>query len=154
MEMKANVISALVALVLGCLIIFWGYTMYGAGEESSEWPYVQGKIVKSKIEGWQVNFDFYKNAAIEYEYTIGEAKFKSARISYGNLIAASEAKRRVLAKYPDGKDVRVYYNPQNMSQAVLEPGVPITVFIIPIIGIIVVTISLSFLGYVYSQRNS
>lgn len=82
------------------------------------WSQTTGTIVSSKIEDAGEDF----RLAVSYRYNVGDQTYTSER--YGKQTSYSvetmgEAER-AHQKLPEGKSVRVYYNPRNPSDAVLE----------------------------------
>jgi hypothetical protein len=65
----------------------------------------------------------YYRARTVYEYGVDGQTYRSERVAFGGLIrsAMPSFARRGIAKYPAGSLVTVYYNPNEPSQAVLEP---------------------------------
>ncbi len=87
------------------------------------WPTTKGIIVKSELEK-HLSIKTSYEAFIEYTYQIGEKQYKSKDVR----ARGSNAKYRseltpLVEKFPAGKEVTVYYNPVNPSDALLEVGV-------------------------------
>ena len=92
---------------------------------SRQWPSVTGKIMQSEIEKSYGSYRASapsKEAVIVYRYQVNDAFFTSDRVLWGGetySYAFSEPDR-LLSKYPVGKFISVYYNPENPAEAVLE----------------------------------
>ena len=59
---------------------------------------------------------------MKYQYRVNEKSYVSSRIFFGDFFMDSfsrKAKDRV-KKYSENKIIRVYYNPENLSDSVLE----------------------------------
>ena len=56
---------------------------------------------------------------IVYQYQVDGQKYESTRISF---FSSSGNASQMVSRYPKGKTVRVYYNPDKFKQAVLVPG--------------------------------
>lgn len=94
---------------------------------ASKWPSVEGRIVSSSIasglrSGKGVSSRWYR-PSVSYEFQVGGASpaFKGTEIS--SIITSSTDEgwaRSVIASYPTGAKVRVFYNPENPSEALLE----------------------------------
>ncbi len=118
------------ALVFGAVGI-WVLILYRRekrkAQESSTWPSVTGKVVEAYIsshsgtdsEGESVEVYAPK---VVYEYAVNGVVHRSDRLAIGP--AATYPKRRraeqEVARYPVGSEVRVFYNPQNPAEAVLQ----------------------------------
>jgi len=59
---------------------------------------------------------------LRYEYTVNGRCFVGTRVNTVGL-ASNRAARRAAARYPEGKEVEVWYDPRDPSRAVLEPGI-------------------------------
>lgn len=59
---------------------------------------------------------------IRYRYTVQGRTFEGERYRYLKMSSRTLA-RRVVAAYPPGKSTQVYYDPENVGEALLAPGV-------------------------------
>jgi hypothetical protein len=90
---------------------------------TAAWPSTSGKILSSEIRE-----DADKEstrASIQYEYTVNGQPYTSKTIrafGVGKFNAAEPASR--VKDYPAGKELTVYYNPENHSRSVLLHGLP------------------------------
>lgn len=104
------------------------------------WQEVQGRVVTSRVEARKVpqagqQPDQTRNfPLVEYAYTIeipGEeendrpeqGEMRGRRISVAEAVPDQDVEP-TLERYPVGREVTVYYNPRNPSQAVLERHMP------------------------------
>ncbi|MGL6159826.1 DUF3592 domain-containing protein [Microbulbifer sp.] len=75
-----------------------------------------GKIIQSrKLSGRRSSFH-----DIKYQYVVDGYTYESGKVSY--QAPGSIYSRRMLRKYPEGKDVTVYYDPLNPRYSILEKG--------------------------------
>jgi len=60
---------------------------------------------------------------VVYAYMIDGARYQAERLRMGETIISSDtrAAERVVARYPAGSDVTVYYNPADPADATLDP---------------------------------
>jgi hypothetical protein len=87
-------------------------------------------------------------AKVVYEYKIATKTYRCDRVSIGENLGNFEV-AETLAKYPIGREVTVYYNPNKRSEAVLEREVPPSIWkgvIIILLGMAGVTLGAIF-GY-------
>jgi hypothetical protein len=99
-----------------------------AGEAAS-WPQVAGRIVSSTVEHYRQRVGgartgslatFYE-AVVEYAYSVNGREFHSTRLSFGGKTAgAQSAAEAQAARYPEGSQVMVHYDPKDPSSAVLD----------------------------------
>lgn len=107
--------------------------------QSKNWNETEGEIVSSKL-GVIENFgevDKSFRAKIKYQYFVDATRLESNRVYYGDKLGSSFKRRytSLLIKYPVGKKIKVYYNPLNAKQSVLEREISIEVILTFIIGL-------------------
>lgn len=100
---------------------------------AGRWPTTTGKVVASRVQSKRnrPDDDAYgfgdtevsNQPFVEYEYTVAGKKYRCSRVSIAEKIAGTE-REAVLARYPVGATVTVFYNPKNPSQALLERTLP------------------------------
>jgi hypothetical protein len=119
---------------------------------SKRWPAIEGTIVKSRlvgtaVRGWDGDYFVETNVNINYRYSVNGSVYFSSRV---NSIKSpfNEYPRNYADRYPLGKDVIVYYNPKNPSDAVLEPG-----FVISLKAFDIFSYLLFGLGFSYAYRG-
>ena len=88
---------------------------------SKGWPATQGVVVHSSVED-DAPEGGASYAKIVYQYTIKGIEHSSARVSFGDYGSSGSHAELLVAKYPAGKAVSVFYQPNDPSSAVLEPG--------------------------------
>jgi hypothetical protein len=82
----------------------------------ARWPTVAGRISSS----WAA----LDGERIRYDYEVNGRHYVGRRISWrvgGGTSTADATAQELAEKYPPGSGVRVYYDPQRPSTAVLEP---------------------------------
>lgn len=113
------------------LIAVAAITKYVQVRRASSWPSVPGRIVASGSEMRDVgnngadtrDTEVRNFANVIYEYKIASRTYRCDRVSIGENNGNFEV-AETLAKYPVGKQVTVYYNPNKRDQAVLERDMP------------------------------
>jgi Protein of unknown function (DUF3592) len=124
------------AMLLAPLGLILGAAVYKTLQvrAAREWPSAAGKVVVSKAEVRKVKvidgdreeghrFEERNFADIVYEYSVAGGKLRNNRVSIGEDLGNFEV-AEIIAKYPVGAVVTVYYNPQHPNQAVLERDLP------------------------------
>ncbi|UCE14273.1 MAG: DUF3592 domain-containing protein [Candidatus Heimdallarchaeota archaeon] len=86
-------------------------------EESKTWPSVKGKVeqLEPSIAGWEEVRVYSTNIIYSYNFAGRNYKSKVIRLKGGDTQADEK-------RYPKGKIVDVYVNPQYPKEAVLETG--------------------------------
>jgi len=121
LKIKDTIPKALVILMVSCVFVA---TIYGyiQGTTSSRWPTANGtivsSIVKKTVRPTQEGNKTAYSAQVVYKYPVNNRQYSCDRVSIGKS-AYAEA---TVKKYPTGKAVTVYYNPDKPQEAVLEPG--------------------------------
>lgn len=107
----------------GVLLLLALYAMiftYRKTAAAKQWPSTIGIVFASSVERRPTHRRRYANYAIvRYSYQVGERTYQNAKVSLGSA-ASGLAAKRVVARYPVGAQVMVFYNPQDPSEAVLE----------------------------------
>lgn len=119
--------------------------------DASNYVSTEGVVTQSKIfhtglrGGW--SFD------IVYEYTVNNSLFTSDRVhfSYQTLSDKTYAQGYV-DKYPIGKVIVVYYNPQKPNEAVLEPNKKWTELPYYFLTFVLVSFGLLFASWFYKKH--
>ena len=120
-------IFVLVLLALGTYLIVFSLRSKKKAEASQGWPSVAGTMTLSEVkqsinrnEDGIESISYYP--AVEYTYQYAGQSFTSKRLQFGGVQGQKNSTnaQKVLARYPQGGSVTVYYNPENPSEAVLE----------------------------------
>ncbi len=92
--------------------------------KASTWPSTLGTVTESRIqmrsnsEGGRTSYPL-----VRYTYQVMERSYQSQKVVPGMDVGGSGA-QKVVARYPVGAQVMVYYNPEDPSEALLERGMP------------------------------
>lgn len=135
--------SALFFLI-GAALSWWGWSILQKARVSAEWPSVSGQITESNLEfdrGGE-DGDTY-TPRVSYSYTVNSVSYESYAIKFGENTYSSEREaQEILARYPAGQVVQVYYDPSDPDSAILEPGVSGGSYIVLSVGLLFVVLSL------------
>lgn len=130
------VFMGIVFITVGVLLAIWAGYAGVSSLKTNHWPTASGRIVASRIEvkkgikqpGTASKRHDYYSPAIEYQYSVGGKEYTASKIEayFGGKTsyAAEWQANQVLTKYPEGKNVLVFYDPKDPSRACIEPGVP------------------------------
>ena len=125
-----NLVNVFLIIFIGFLmVLFAALTNYymvqyisderKAEKDASEWPSVNGTVLSARLVSHgsiRYRADFPE---ISYSYEVGGKVYKSRHISAGGEMGGVTA-QSVLARYPVGSQVTVYYDPKKPKNAVLE----------------------------------
>ena len=87
---------------------------------SQSWPRVKGSVKYAQRQ--LLSIDDYANltgAKIIYEYRVRKAKYTAQTVAFSPKFTGV---RKLMMNYKPGKQVAVYYNPDNPEIAALETG--------------------------------
>ena len=131
----AETVEIVLRVVGSAAVAIGVFTAYGTvrmrlkAGQSHTWPTVMGTIVSSELESDVNRHPGHKpietySAAIRYAYEVGGKAYESDQIQLGGTSETSQPKEfeRMVARYPEGKRVKVFYDPADPATATLEPG--------------------------------
>ena len=120
-------VSMLTVGILGCVfvilnVIFLAIIFFTQRKMNvvQGWSSAMGTVLASYLErrrsgdSGSVNYP-----VVQYSYQVGGQTYQGAKIAPGMEVGGTGAER-VIAKYPEGAQVMVFYDPNNPSDAVLE----------------------------------
>jgi hypothetical protein len=92
-------------------------------QASQTWPSTPGKIVTSRVELSSGRDMATVYAKIVYEYQLRGRTYQCDQVHSGDEFFAQATREQtygLVDKYPVGREVTVYYNPDNPAEAALE----------------------------------
>ena len=112
------------ASVIGAFLIGVAVRNILGGAATRRWPQVPGRILRSFV---LVHKDDDGGESfvpqVEFEYLVEGMTHRGMRLQYGRIGSGSRRRaERVLAPYPAGASVRVFFDPRKPTDAVLVPG--------------------------------
>lgn len=149
-----SVLQVLAGVFCGAICLV-GLVLFGGGirallraSGSRHWPTAPGKVVESGVATRVVRAaspgeselptkdQTVHRPVVRYEYTVKSIVFSSNDIGFGATESSSSARASELAaRFPVGKEVVVHYDPQDPSEACLEPGLQGTTYIPLAVGV-------------------
>lgn len=116
-------IIVFVLLILDAIFLGIIFFMRRRMATVSQWPSTMGTVMMSRIEQRSSDDGYTDYPVVQYSYQIGGQAYQSMKLAPGPEVGGTGA-RKVVAKYPAGAQVMVFYDPQNPSDAVLERKAP------------------------------
>lgn len=123
------IIPSLISLVfvsIGGALITYAIKMSAKARESLSWPSTEGEVAHSAVtyqtDSSQTTGGTTYKADVSYRYKVNGVDYSSSRIALLDLVSTTGRAQNIVERYPDNSKVEVYYNPTNVSEAVLEPG--------------------------------
>lgn len=105
-------------VLLGLFLIVSGLFLRRMNAKAASWRSTEGEITESAVV--VDRHDGSSNAEIRYRYVVNGNTFSSGQFSFGVRENAPATEQRLVAAFPVGHKVKVYYDPQNPSIAVIE----------------------------------
>ena len=128
---KVDFLVFLGVMISGIAVTAWGIREYNYAVESINWKSAQGLIIQSYAEKDTERVSVVSESSsmqgrtrttytyhVVYEYKIFEDNYRGDKVRFGITV------QKDLEAYPEGKEVTVYYNPDDSRHAVLEIGPP------------------------------
>lgn len=125
-------------ILCGLLLVggaWWSATM---NARAADWPDTRGVIALS--EHRQATDGDNDSVRIEFDYAVGGQQHRGRTVSYVGLPAQAADKAALVARYPVGREVRVYYDPADPGRAVLERAASRAWIGVALMGVVMVAI--------------
>jgi hypothetical protein len=128
---------SLVFVGIGCAILMYGRSLSSKAQASLDWLSVEGEIAHSAVlleRDRAGSGNRISKADIVYRYKVGGRDYSSTTISVCDMGAGSRYAESIVERYPDKLKVKVYYDPSDPSDSLLEPGDAAGVKLLSLIG--------------------
>lgn len=119
--------AGLFAFVLGALLLWLGWRGQQKVKASMSWPYVLGKVVAASVRQVVERGDADTRDTthyvpfVQYEYQVGGQNYQGNRLAFQEKGYNSHKKAfNLVAAFPVGGPVSVFFDPANPQNAVLE----------------------------------
>lgn len=110
-------------LALSAVFLVIGGRHVVKANASAGWPAVDGRIVSSGMAESKQDEGVFFWVHVAYQYSVGQRVYSGTRVNFApDTIKKPRKAREIMDRYPSGKTVKVFYNPANPVEAVLEPG--------------------------------
>lgn len=130
--------------LVGAGLSYWGWTILQDARASSSWPTSEGVVTSSEVDHSTdaEGGDSY-SPEIDYQYQVDGQSLTNNQIKFGeNSYNSRRTAEEIAANYPVGRQVIVYYDPEQPDKAVLEPGVSSGSYIVLSIGVVFILVAL------------
>jgi hypothetical protein len=142
--------------LIGGGLAFWGWNILQDARASASWPTADGIVSSSEVDHSTdaEGGDSY-SPEVDYQYTIDGQNHINDTIKFGeNSYNSRRRAEEITATYPVGRQVTVYYDPEQPDKSVLEPGVTAGSYIVLGIGVLFIVIALLVapLTFIFRRR--
>ena len=117
----------LFAFVLGALLLWQGWRIRQKVKASMSWPFVPGRVIAASVRQVVERGDAETSDTttyvplVEYEYQVGSQICRSSQLAFQEQSFSSQKKAfKLVATFPPGHPVMVFFDPANPQNAVLE----------------------------------
>jgi uncharacterized protein YjeT (DUF2065 family) len=154
---KMDIAIGLIMIAGGMGFYYLGGAFRKEAQSSLDWPKTDGTVTSSKVvhtvtAGAHGNSNHYQ-PVVEYSYSTGGKEYSGNNIVIGPTGKLPWLAKREVDQYPVGSSLQVYYNPQDHSEAVLNPGVTKSINGTIAAGLILVGIGIVQLFYPFLHIN-
>jgi hypothetical protein len=109
-----------IAIAIGAVLYSVQFRLGLRADASKKWPRASGTVIASVVEKSPGHRWRYR-AALQYSYRVGGKNYQASRIFWGGNEGREKHMASVVETYPAGSNVRVFYDPKNPAEAVLDP---------------------------------
>jgi Protein of unknown function (DUF3592) len=109
-----------IAIIIGMVLYVVQFRQGLRADASKKWPTASGTVTASALEKSPGHRWRYR-AALQYSYRVAGKDYQSTRIFWGGNEGRERHMASVVDTYPAGGKVRVFYDPKNPAEAVLNP---------------------------------
>jgi hypothetical protein len=155
MEKKTSYFLGFLFLTIFSIGCFWiGMNFIQDASQAQDWPTTDGVITYSAVDSHSSHDGNLYAPNVQYTYTVNGVKYSSNGIIFGTISTSDGGyANEMVNRYYVGKTVTVYYNPENPSDALLEPGI-MWIYYLPIVfGLILLLIGIVLLIFVIKRRS-
>lgn len=125
-------------IIIGVLIVRFGWLELQQAKESMAWPEVKGQIQNSTVEfrpGKKGGGTYHPE--VLYTYTVDTRTYRGNTVAFGDYGSGNPSHAQsIVDRYPKGKAVAVRYLMNDPTVCVLEPGVQGQTWFLPGFGLI------------------
>ena len=130
---------SIVFIAIGAGVIYYARSIAAKASRSLSWPTTEGVISHSAMLFRTEQTSNSNNAAmykadVAYRFKVNGRDYSSSQISLMDYSSTAARAGDIVARYPDGASVTVYYNPADPSDSVLEPGATRGISLLALIG--------------------
>jgi hypothetical protein len=125
-----EVVSVVIALI-GLAALGLGFVRVMAARRSAGWPQVDGTVLTSTVAAVAAAW----KAQVTYRYKVGDQDLRGTSIALEDFDSDRATAEAIAARYPEGAQVKVFYEPSDPSLSVLQPGAYGASAFLPSVGV-------------------
>lgn len=152
-------------LLIGSVVLYFSCGNLIQAYASMNWPSALGTIRQSVVKASRnsevsVGSRTKYSADVSYRFAVNGISFDGDRVDFGSAGSNGSSDRSyaegMVIAYPRGREVRVYYAPENPDESVLEPGIKPVTLLGPLAALVFLLTGLAmliFLPKLMRRRN-
>ncbi len=158
--LQVAVIVVIFGLVLAATLGGGGYLLVRnipatfEGWQSRSWPAVTGVVKASAAVAKPIIIDARRGAVgthvviLRYEFSVAGQTYSGTRQGLDDVGIIKEAgvAQREADALPPGRSVQIFYDPNDPSKSLLEPGVPVSGVLLSLFGLVLVATGLALVA--------
>lgn len=148
-----SMIFLLLFVGVGIGLSLWGWSVLQKARVSESWPQAQGEIVSSEVRRSDDENGSSYSGDVTFEYVVADSRYSSDNVSFGQYSGNRSHAEEIVAKYPVGSRVTVYYDPEDVATAVLEPGVTWSSYLLIGMGVLFTCIPIIIMPFTLLRRR-
>lgn len=143
----------LIFVGVGIGLSIWGWNVLQNARVSESWPTTSGEILSSsvRVDDDEDGTSYFGD--VTFRYAVADLPYTSDTVSFGQYGSNRSHAEEIVAKYPVGSQVTVYYDPNDAGTAVLEPGVTWSSYFVLGMGLSFTCFPLLFLPFMLLRRR-
>ena len=116
---------------------FIGKPILDEAKASADWPSVKGKIIDSQlVRSRDKDGKSSYSADVIFKYTVDNEEYEGDNVWFGQYGGNRSTMQKIVKQYPKGKEVDVFYMPDDPNESVLQPGAFTSSYMVLVIGMI------------------
>jgi len=128
-------------IIAGLMWLGYGVMLYRKHKKAAQWTSVPGTIIESSISEITIKLTPGMRFNLKYEYRVDDRSYTGSRLTlvdtmdYPATASNRTTVENLVAQYPVGKNVQVYFNPNDPQQSFLYKGFGTVPYICMAVGI-------------------
>lgn len=128
------------AFALGMVaLLVLGLKNVWRGLASTDWPSTEGIVSKVEMttstsrDTHRRNITTTYHAELNFRYSVNGRDYGTDQVRWGQILGSGDATEAVVLalSYPEGRRVKVHYNPRRPEEGVVKPGLTGSAFLLP-----------------------
>jgi hypothetical protein len=123
-------------IITGALLLYFGVKGLLMAIESTGWPQTNATVISSSVKRYISSSSRGRTqhqAEIQYEFFVQKSRYNG---TLRHTAPNAGESMRLVERYPKGKQITVYYMPDNPAENLLEPGLKLKTWVMPAGGLI------------------